>query len=245
MRRCFTLIELLVVVAVIAVLAALLLPALAKSRDRATRVLCMSNQRQSLIACLTYADEQANQLPTQYAPAGTDWPMGIYYINTGSEHYDLRTPLKGYIGSFEVWGCPAVMAVPIDHPSNIRVGCYGSRYYFPGVRNPNFNNSPAPTAIVQVSKASDRVMLQDVMVDATATAGGMWAFNHGSGSLSVLADNPSARSYSSLSRSSTRGANLGYYDGHVEWWDTLKLQKVGITSSPNSSVYIYSRLPLN
>jgi prepilin-type N-terminal cleavage/methylation domain-containing protein len=59
----FTLIEMLVVVAVIAILIALLLPALAGGKERARRVTCKNHLRQFILAVHLYAGENEDRLP--------------------------------------------------------------------------------------------------------------------------------------------------------------------------------------
>ena len=68
--RAFTLIELLVVIAIISILAALLMPALSKSKNQGAKVTDINNLRQIMIAVRIYSDDNTDVLPW------ANWAMG-------------------------------------------------------------------------------------------------------------------------------------------------------------------------
>jgi type II secretory pathway pseudopilin PulG len=69
----FTLLELLVVIAVIIILTALLMPALLRSKRKAERAACSSNQRQWGVAITMYAGENHNSFPDNRDGTGLSW----------------------------------------------------------------------------------------------------------------------------------------------------------------------------
>ena len=63
-RSGFTLVELLVVIGIIALLIAILMPALSRARKQALQASCGSNERQTTYAAVAYANDWKEQLPT-------------------------------------------------------------------------------------------------------------------------------------------------------------------------------------
>jgi prepilin-type N-terminal cleavage/methylation domain-containing protein len=81
-KRAFTLVELLVVIGIIALLIAILLPALNKAREAAKRIACLSNMRQVVMEMQMYAQEY-----NDFAPLSYQWTdrgnTGYLWLSTG------------------------------------------------------------------------------------------------------------------------------------------------------------------
>ena len=119
----FTLVELLVVIGIIAILVALLLPALNKARQQSTKVQCASNLRQLGISMLMYGNDNKQWMPPSsgyngnelYDPSVTtqaqrfglllsDWKQQPWASVAGS----VNPPTQGYLSTRSFLACPGI-----------------------------------------------------------------------------------------------------------------------------------------
>jgi prepilin-type N-terminal cleavage/methylation domain-containing protein len=109
----FTLVELLVVIGIIAILIAILMPALRRAREAANGVACSSNQRQIMLAFLMFAGDNKGHLPGNFTDfANPDTNKRAWLLNSGEA--PTAAPEGGtlfkYLKNKDVYRCPSIPA---------------------------------------------------------------------------------------------------------------------------------------
>ncbi|MFC1762963.1 type II secretion system protein [Planctomycetota bacterium] len=195
--KAFTLIELLVVIAVIAVLMAILMPALNRAREQGKRAVCLNNLKQLTLAWIMYADDNYGKICA--ANVGhSDWGW-VGSMETTDPIEDQIAAMKSgmlypYCSDLKLYKCPTgirgeIRTYSIVSSMNTNVGSSEKGKVFK-----NRNRIPRP---------SDRI----VFVDEGKIS------NH---AYNVHYDLPSWKDRPPLRHGN--GTNFSYVDGRIEYW---------------------------
>jgi len=201
----FTLIELLISIAIIAILAGLLLPALNAARRKAQTMQCMNFQRQLGITLLQYTDDNNSCFPPN--SIDSDWPgmMGRWYMGDYLVRY-LGSPGKlktlTLCPSTDFNSEPGGTGTRPDSSYGMAINTSTSSFRITGWHNP----------------LSNALMMMDYGRE------GRWYYNGGGGPLQknflqysyFFNDDPTKQKSTAVFTRHTQKANLLFADGHME-----------------------------
>lgn len=221
----FTLIELLVVVAIIAILAAMLLPTMAETKSRAQAIACRNNLGQLQEAWFMYTQDNDDTLPPDIEVSGGlgawqsrsapgSWVVGNAQSDTNTDNL-VSGLLFHYLDAAGVYRCPADKSTVAGQPSLLRTRSYSKNWWlngwgFDGQENPNKFPEDKTKVGQIISPPPVRVF---VFIEENEQSIGDSMFlvdNDRYGSVNQWENQPSDRH--------NQGCNLSFADGHTEPW---------------------------
>jgi len=196
-RKAFTLIELLVVIAVIAVLMAILMPALHRAREQGKRAACLSNLKQLTLAWVMYADDNDGKICAAnigHSDHGWVAPMDVADPIEGQKQAMRAGMLYPYCSNLKAYRCPT--------------GIRGEMRTYSVVSSMNTNPGGSWKGKVlknrnQIRRPSERMVFVD--------EGRITNF-----AFSIVYNEPSWRDLPPLRHGD--GTNFSFADGHAEYW---------------------------
>jgi len=203
--RAFTLIELLVVIASIAILAAMLLPALAAAKQRAWTIACNSNLHQISLGMTMFADDHHGLYPE----SGGVIPWGQTDPHTHQASW--MEQISAYVQNTNVYHCPANREQPISSQSPFN--------YFNGARAAYvLVNDEAPVNGKKILFPSEYVLSGDTIWDNPEAAIDADKDDY----TQNCVGGPTNGVPSEQWQAHNGGQNILFADGHSQWFNGYK-----------------------
>jgi prepilin-type N-terminal cleavage/methylation domain-containing protein/prepilin-type processing-associated H-X9-DG protein len=213
-RRAFTLIELLVVIAVIALLMAILMPALKAAREQGKRAFCLNNLKQLTLAWTLYADTYDGKIPygdVGYGGTSTppltqwwvNWPVSpgdpIDNVTMEQWHTAIKAgQLWPYCKNFKAFRCPNA-----PKKYGLSYAIVDSMNGYCGWNDYNGYDKLKITNINQIRRAPNRI----VFLDESPPSSGTWGIKY---TKEAWWDSPP--------KLHSKGTTFSFADGHSEFW---------------------------
>ena len=220
-RRGFTLIELLVVIAIIALLMAILMPALNRARELGRRSVCMGNLKQLVFAWVMYADDNGGDLVNgiagnhrtttvnniDYEERAWVGPVDSSAIQRTQQNEIKNGALYEYCKNPKVFKCPAGQ---VGHYLTYAVVCAMNGHAIGTARAAQVWASNRG----DVTRANDRIVFLDIGIVRKGDPGNLG--NAGEGSYRIHYDQPQWIAPPPVRHRD--GVTVGYADSHCTYW---------------------------
>ena len=220
-RKGFTLVELLVVIAIIALLMALLVPALELAREQGQRVVCLGNLRQLWLAWNFYNDDNDDKIvngdteeykvdPAEPCWVQRDWPLSGEPEKTLDEKKQaiIDGALYPYVKIVKVYSCPTLLA------GNVRTYAMADSMNCQGWPRPDGDAPPYDQVRIRHLSEIRRPHIRITFLDDGGTAGAAL----GGWSLHSIYDSQCWEWWDPPPIRHGDGTTFAFVDGHVEYW---------------------------